>query len=73
MLVALAVALFVNAAYNVIVWPRFLGRIAKDPRSRAADGSRTTFYRVHLVLITIALVIAAVSAILGVVALVVGT
>jgi hypothetical protein len=72
MLVALAVALFVNAAYNVIVWPRFLGRIAKDPRARAADGSRTTFYRVHVILITIALVIAVVSAILGVVALVVG-
>jgi hypothetical protein len=72
MLVALAVALLVNAAYNVIVWPRFLGRIAKDPRARAADGSRTTFYRVHVILITIALVIAAVSAILGVVALVVG-
>lgn len=70
MLVALAIALLVNAAYNVIVWPRFLARIAKDPRARAADGSRTTFYRVHLVLIGIALVLAAVSAVLGVVALV---
>ena len=73
MLVALAIALLVNAAYNVVVWPRFLSRIAKDPRARAADGSRTAFYRVHLVLITIALVIAAVSAVLGVTALVVGT
>jgi hypothetical protein len=73
MLVALAIALLVNAAYNVIVWPRFLRRIANDPRARAADGSRTAFYRVHVVLITVALVIAAVSAILGVLALVVGT
>lgn len=70
MLVALAIALLVNAAYNVLVWPRFLGRISKDPRARAADGSRTTFYRVHLVLISIALAIAAVSAVLGAVALV---
>jgi hypothetical protein len=70
MLVALAIALLVNAAYNVVVWPRFLGRIAKDPRARAADGSRTAFYRVHLVLISVALAIAAVSAVLGVAALV---
>lgn len=70
MLVALAIALLVNAVYNVVVWPRFLSRIAKDPRARAADGSRTTFYRVHLVLISIALAIAAVSAVFGIVALV---
>jgi hypothetical protein len=70
MLVALAIALLVNAAYNVVVWPRFLSRIATDPRARAADGRRTTFYRVHLVLISVALVIAAVSAVLGVAALV---
>ena len=70
MLVALAIALLVNAAYNVVVWPRFLSRIAKDPRARAADGSRTAFYRVHLILISIALGIAAVSAVLGIAALV---
>lgn len=72
MLTALAIALLVNAAYNAIVWPRFLSRIAKDPRARAADGSRTTFFRVHLVLISIALGLAAVSAVLGIVALVSG-
>ena len=70
MLVALAIALLVNAAYNVVVWPRFLSRIAKDPRARAADGSRTAFYRVHLILISIALGIAAVSAVLGIAALI---
>ncbi|PSL39734.1 hypothetical protein CLV49_3382 [Labedella gwakjiensis] len=70
MLVALAIALLVNAAYNVIVWPRFLSRIAKDPRARAADGSRTAFFRVHLVLISVALGLAAVSAVLGIAALV---
>jgi hypothetical protein len=72
MLVPLAIALLVNAAFNVVVWPRFLSRIAKDPRARAADGSRTAFYRVHLVLISIALAIAAVSAVLGLAALVTG-
>lgn len=72
MIVVLAVALLVNAAYNVIVWPRFLSRIANDPRARDAAGRRTTFYRVHLVLISVALTLAAASAVLGVVALVVG-
>ncbi len=69
MLVALAIALLVNAVYNAIVWPRFLRRVSTDPRARSADGSRTTFYRVHLVLVTIALAIAAVSAVLAIVAL----
>jgi hypothetical protein len=66
----LAVLLFVNAAFNVVVWPRFYGRIAKDPRARDANGKPTTFLVVHAVLIALALAIAVVSAIAGVVALV---
>jgi hypothetical protein len=72
MLVALAVALLLNAVFNVVVWPRFLARIARDPRARAEDGSRTTFYRVHVVLISVALLLAAVSTVLAVVALLSG-
>lgn len=70
MQILLAVLLLVNAAYNVIVWPRFFQRISKDARARGADGKRTTFFRVHAVLIGIALVLAAVSAVAGVWALV---
>lgn len=68
--ILLAVLLLVNAAYNVIVWPRFFQRISKDARARSADGTRTAFFRVHAVLIGIALVLAGVSAVAGVWALV---
>jgi len=61
-----AVLLFANALFNVIACPRFYPRIASDPRARDADGRRTRFYTVHVVLIVIALVLAAASAIAGV-------
>ncbi|MEL4318290.1 hypothetical protein WJX64_04685 [Leifsonia sp. YIM 134122] len=68
----LAVLLLVNAVFNVVVWPAFLRRIAADPRARDADGRRTRFYTVHLVLITAALLIAAVSAAAAIAAFVIG-
>lgn len=58
--VAVAV-LLLGALFNVVAWPRFYPRIAVDPRSRDAGGRRTAFFRVHVVLITVALVIAALS------------
>ena len=64
-----ACLLFANALFNVIAWPRFYPRIASDPRARDADGRRTRFYTVHVVLIVIALVLAAASAIAGIVVL----
>lgn len=68
-MIPLAVLLFVNAAFNVIVWPRFYKRVANDPRARDADGKATTFLKVHAVLIALALVIALVSVIAGIAAL----
>ena len=65
----LAVLLFVNAAFNIIVWPRFYLRVAKDPRARDAAGKPTTFLIVHAVLIALALVIAVASIIAGIAAL----
>jgi hypothetical protein len=59
----LAVLLLVNAAFNVLVWPRFYSRIAKDPRARDENGRPTRFLTVHAVLIAAALLIAVVSAI----------
>ena len=69
MLVLAVVLLLANALFNVIVWPRFYPRIAADPRARDADGRRTAFYTVHVVLIALALVLAAASGITALVIL----
>ena len=69
MTIALAILLLVNAAFNVIVWPTFFRRVAKDPRARDAAGRATTFLRVHAILIGTALVIAVVSAVAAIAAL----
>ena len=69
MLVLAVVLLLANALFNVIVWPRFYPRIAADPRARDADGRRTAFYTVHVVLIVLALVLAAASGITALVIL----
>lgn len=66
----LAALLFVNAAFNLLVWPTFYRRVAKDPRSRNAAGKPTRFLTVHIVLIAVALAIAVASAIAGIAALV---
>jgi len=58
----LAVLLLVNAAWNAIVWPPFLRRVARDPRARDADGRATAFLRVHIILVSVSLLIALVSA-----------
>ncbi|WP_206475407.1 SCO4848 family membrane protein [Microbacterium sp. KRD172] len=68
-MIALAVLLFINAAFNIVVWPRFYKRVANDPRAREAEGRATTFLKVHAVLIALALVIALVSVIAGIAAL----
>ena len=72
MTVLAAVLLFANALFNLVAWPRFYPRIAADPRARDANGARTTFYRVHLVLIAIAIVLGVLSAVGGVLVLVLG-
>ncbi|WP_046011430.1 SCO4848 family membrane protein [Microbacterium sp. SA39] len=68
-MIPLAIVLFLNAAFNVIVWPQFYKRIAKDPRSRDESGTATAFLKVHVVLISIALVLALVSVLVGIAAL----
>ena len=70
MTVLAAVLLFVTAVFNVVTWPRFFKRVAADPRARDAGNRPTAFYTVHLVLVIIALVIAAASAVVGVLLLV---
>ena len=68
--IPLAVLLLVNAAFNLLVWPTFLRRIAKDERARDASGRPTRFLTVHAVLIGAALLLAVVSAIVAIVAIV---
>lgn len=68
--VALGILLLVNAVFNVVTWPQFLRRVANDPRARDEAGKPTAFLRVHQVLVTIALVLAALSVAAGVWALV---
>ncbi|MGO2659479.1 SCO4848 family membrane protein [Mycetocola reblochoni] len=72
MTLALSILLLCNAVWNVVVWPRFFARVAADPRARAEDGSTTAFWRVHAVLVGIALLLAALSAVAGVWGLVAG-
>ncbi|WP_144781928.1 SCO4848 family membrane protein [Microbacterium sp. BH-3-3-3] len=62
--------LFANAVFNVVVWPRFYVRVAKDQRARNAEGKPTPFLIVHTVLIALALVLALASAIAAIAALV---
>lgn len=68
-MIVLAVVLFLNAAFNALVWPQFYKRVVKDPRARDANGKATAFLKVHAVLIAIALVLALVSVLAGIAAL----
>ncbi|MHC5795742.1 SCO4848 family membrane protein [Lacisediminihabitans sp. FW035] len=63
MTVALAILLLVNAAFTVVVWPTFYRRVANDPRARDAAGAATRFLTVHRVIVGIAYLIAAASAV----------
>jgi len=69
MTAALAALLIANGAFNVVVWPTFLRRVARDPRARDAAGRPTRFLTVHAVIIAVALALAAASVIGGVLAL----
>ncbi|MET3467739.1 MULTISPECIES: SCO4848 family membrane protein [Microbacterium] len=51
--------LLVGAVFNIVTWPTFLRRVSRDPRARDADGRRTRFFTVHLVLVVIAVALAA--------------
>ena len=70
MTVFAALVLFVNALFNVVAWPRFYARVARDPRARDAGGAATRFLVVHAVLLGTALLIALVSLVAGVLLLV---
>ena len=66
---ALSILLLINAAFNVVVWPTFFRRVAKDSRARDAAGKPTRFLIVHAVIIGVALALAIVSAAVGIAAM----
>lgn len=70
MTVLLSVLLIIGGAFNILTWPTFLRRVAKDPRARDAAGRPTKFLTVHIVLVIIALVIAVASIVAAIAALV---
>jgi hypothetical protein len=65
-----AILLLVNGIFNIVVWPTFFRRVAKDPRAKDATGRPTRFLIVHAVLVGLALALGVASAIVGVMALV---
>lgn len=65
-----SVVLIVSGLWNVVIWPRFWQRIAKDPRSRDAGGNPTRFLTVHAVLISVSLILGVAVGVLGVLTLV---
>ena len=70
MTVFAAVVLLLNAVFNVIAWPRFFARVRSDQRARDAAGRATAFLRVHAALLGVALLLALLSAVAGVLLLV---
>ncbi|MDR7085815.1 ABC-type anion transport system duplicated permease subunit [Aeromicrobium panaciterrae] len=67
---AWSMLLIASAVWSIIIWPPFLRRVLKDERSRDADGKATTFLRVHVILISISLSLAAAVGVLGILTLV---
>jgi uncharacterized protein YjeT (DUF2065 family) len=67
---AWSLVLLVTGLWNVVVWPRFWRRIARDPRAHDAAGRPTRFLTVHAVIIGVSLVLGVAVAVLGVLTLV---
>ena len=61
---------FLTAHVNVFAWPRFFTRVRKDARARDAAGKATPFLVVHAALLGVALLLAVLSAVAGVLLLV---
>ena len=68
--VAWSVLLVVAGLWNLVVWPAFLRRVAKDPRARDAAGRATRFLTVHIVLVVVSLALGLAVATAGVLTLV---
>jgi hypothetical protein len=67
--VFLSVVLIISGVWSLAVWPPFLRRVMKDPRARDAAGRPTKFLTVHVVLVGVSMVLGAVTAGIGIAAL----
>ena len=65
----LAVVLIVAGLWSLVVWPQFLRRVRKDPRSRDTNGKATRFLTVHIILVSISMLLGAATAAIGIAAL----
>jgi hypothetical protein len=63
--VAWSVVLVLTGLWNLLIWPRFWQRIAKDPRSRDTGGRPTRFLQVHAVLIGVSIALGVAVGVLG--------
>ena len=61
-----AIILIVAGVWSLVVWPQFLRRVRKDPRSRDAQGKATRFLTVHVVLVSVSMVLGAATAAIGI-------
>ncbi|MCM3696288.1 SCO4848 family membrane protein [Microbacterium oleivorans] len=68
MLALLITLLIINALFNLLVWPTFFRRVARDARARDSQGRPTRFLIVHAVLIGVALLLAVASSIAAILA-----
>ena len=69
MTIPVSLLLLLNALFNVVTWPTFYRRVARDPRARDAAGKPTKFLTVHVVLVSISMVLGAATAVIGVMGL----
>jgi hypothetical protein len=65
----LALVLILSGLWSLAVWPPFLRRVLKDPRSRDEAGASTRFLKVHLMLVTTSMILGLATAVIGVRAL----
>ena len=61
-----ALVLVIAGLWSLVVWPQFLRRVMKDPRSRDANGKATRFLTVHVILVSISMLLGAATAAIGI-------
>lgn len=64
-----SLVLVVAGVWNLVVWPQFWRRVARDPRARDATGRPTRFLTVHAVLVAVSLALGVAVGLLGVLTL----
>jgi hypothetical protein len=62
----LAWVLIIAGVWSLVVWPQFLRRVMKDPRTQDTAGKATKFLTVHVVLVTVSMILGAATAGIGI-------